>query len=193
MGFEHSEVGQTVYIVPVAFELAFKGDEVVPGTGTEMACDLAITHALKVIKDGRIPVILTTATRAGLKYHRVLMGQVMADYIRSKAPNLKVIFHEAPEFTTAGEAVAVFDYLWEYDGIRPQVIFCVKNWHAPRVRRIARIASKSECCPASISVVTHPLHCSFKTRLREILGWVVAYQSVMRAHVKLRTMNRSEL
>lgn len=183
MGFEHSEVTQAVYIVPIAFDLDFQDGEVILGAGTRKACEVAVRHAKQVLAVNQaagtrhVPVILTTATRAKLKHNHVLMGKMMAEYIRSIAPKeIQIVFHEAPQFNTAGEIAAVQEYLYtaDHSKLKPCVIFCAKGWHAPRVSRIAEIASKRSRRPVPYSVESHRLPCTWGSYLKEIAGLLLA-------------------
>jgi hypothetical protein len=131
-------------IVPIAHDLLLtrtRGSNmqgVRCGPGTQAACD----HAIALLENNPDGRILVTATTASTKYHSVVMGRVMQDYIQAKS-GVKPHFNEADYFRTVGEVLAVGEYVHELrtlcgpDAVR-KVMFAAKSWHAERVRAIVQ-------------------------------------------------------
>lgn len=166
-------------IVPIAFDLARKGDEVVLGPGTKLACDEAVKAARWYDTNSAIVTkVFVSATKAP-NFKNVVMGKLMGDYIyhqiqslglpSENRPGFRIEFLEARWFSTIGEVFAIKEFMRKYGAKRYELVVCVKDWHAFRTRLAIWAVFFLSGFKVQVRMRTHPLPVSSKERRKEIL------------------------
>lgn len=164
----------THLILPIMFELALKPNgTVVPGSGTERACNNAIAEA-RVTPSATI--LLTAGTPPDPKWNGQKMTDICRQYIVTQMTSVQVEYEPAPTFNTEGEVQALYSYLNRMATVTTVTVH-VKWWHAPRVwlllqryrhtsRKKVPITVVPHCLPPGVSLTNR------KAVLMEVLKFV---------------------
>lgn len=197
-------------IQPIAFDLAFDDSaadgmptsttaglpnpftrKVICGPGTKKACDHAIRVAEKLRKQGIRPLIFVSATvPRDPKWCGVVMGLIMADYIKQQGVSPKeIFFHEARTFNTMGEVNALADtFAGQFTDDDPllssvphSVHIVVKWWHAPRVWMLTKWAlRRRRCSTLPVRLHLHRINCGWRALAQEPVSIVANIVRMLR-------------
>lgn len=169
-------------IVPIAADLRRnERDIVVCGPNTVRACDEAVRYAHTV----PAPRIQLGATEDP-HYDNVCMADLMERYMHKLNAGLVFLRHRAPEYNTIGEVLATVDALHALIAqgeTVSEVVFLVKDWHAPRVRENVAFIFNRKGVVVPYRILEHYAPPSLWMFAREILARTLnTYRLQRRAH-----------
>ena len=153
-------------ICPLGFDLHRDANGIIhAGSGTKLSCDRAVQLALHNPKNSTIVV---TAGNAGSRWCGTMMSGVMAKYIKSIAPEVKITEACADSFNTFGEMKKLAQMVSKMHKI--EIVLAVKNWHAPRAKFLLKFWLWKYGCNHPVSISTYPQPVPSKILLQEYIG-----------------------